>query len=69
TVQRLQVTAPPVFAESELLAATGFVPGSELTLGELRAMASKIASYYQQRGYFLAQAYLPAQDIHDGVVV
>ena len=68
TVQRLQVTAPPVFAESELVAATGFVPGSELTLGELRAMASKIASYYQNRGYFLAQAYLPAQDIQDGVV-
>ena len=68
TVQRLQVTAPPVFPESELIAATGFVPGSELTLGELRAMASNIASYYQQRGYFLAQAYLPAQDIQDGVV-
>ena len=68
TVQRLRISAPPVFAESELLAATGFVPGSELTLGELRAMASKIASYYQNRGYFLAQAYLPAQDIEDGVV-
>ncbi|WP_242428488.1 ShlB/FhaC/HecB family hemolysin secretion/activation protein [Janthinobacterium lividum] len=68
TVQRLQVTAPPVFPESELVASTGFVPGSELTLGELRAMASNIASYYQNRGYFLAQAYLPAQDIQDGVV-
>jgi hemolysin activation/secretion protein len=68
TVQRLQIVAPPVFAESELLAATGFVPGSELTLGELRAMAAKIAGYYQQRGYFLAQAYLPAQDIKDGIV-
>lgn len=68
TVQRLQVDAPPVFAESELVAATGFVPGSELTLGELRAHAAKIASYYQNRGYFLAQAYLPAQDIKDGVV-
>ncbi|MFA6071455.1 MAG: POTRA domain-containing protein, partial [Janthinobacterium sp.] len=68
TVQRLQIAAPPVFAESELIASTGFVPGSELTLGELRAMASNIASYYQNRGYFLAQAYLPAQDIQDGVV-
>ena len=68
TVQRLQVDAPPVFAESELVAATGFAPGSELTLGELRAMAATISSYYQQRGYFLAQAYLPAQDIKDGIV-
>lgn len=67
-VERLQIAAPPVFAESELVAASGFVPGSELTLAELRTLASKIASYYQRRGYFLAQAYLPAQDIQDGVV-
>ena len=67
-VERLQIAAPPVFAESELVAASGFVPGSELTLTELRGLASKIASYYQTRGYFLAQAYLPAQDIKDGVV-
>lgn len=68
TVQRLQIPAAPVFTETELIAASGFTPGSELTLGELRAMAAKIASYYQTRGYFLAQAYLPAQDIEDGVV-
>ncbi|WP_175540827.1 ShlB/FhaC/HecB family hemolysin secretion/activation protein, partial [Janthinobacterium sp. 551a] len=68
TVRRLQISAPPVFPESELIAATGFVPGSELTLGELRAMAARIASHYQNHGYFLAQAYLPAQDIQDGVV-
>ena len=67
-VERLQVAAPPVFAESELVSASGFVPGSELTLTELRGLASKIASHYQTRGYFLAQAYLPAQDIKDGVV-
>lgn len=68
TVRRLQIPAAPVFTETELIAASGFTPGSELTLGELRAMAAKIASYYQTRGYFLAQAYLPAQDIEDGVV-
>jgi hemolysin activation/secretion protein len=68
TVQRLQIPAAPVFTEAELIAASGFTPGSELTLGELRNMAGKIVSYYQTRGYFLAQAYLPAQDIQDGVV-
>ncbi|WP_226929454.1 ShlB/FhaC/HecB family hemolysin secretion/activation protein [Janthinobacterium aquaticum] len=68
TVQKLRIDAPPVFAESELVAASGFVPGSELTLAELRALANQIAGYYQQRGYFLTQAYLPAQDIKDGVV-
>ena len=68
TVQRLQIDAPPVFAESELLAASGFVAGSELTLADLRTLANRIASHYQTRGYFLAQAFLPAQDIEDGVV-
>jgi len=68
TVQKLRIDAPPVFAESELVAASGFVAGSELTLAELRALANRIAGYYQQRGYFLTQAYLPAQDIKDGVV-
>ena len=68
TVQRLQITAPPVFTENELIAATGFVPGSELTLTDLRAMAARVADYYQARGYFLTQAFLPAQNIQDGVV-
>jgi hemolysin activation/secretion protein len=31
-------------------------------------MAAKVADYYHQKGYFLAQAYLPVQDIRDGVV-
>ena len=67
-VQRLQITAPPIFTEAELVAASGFTPGSELTLADLRALAAKVAGYYQARGYFLTQAFLPAQDIEDGVV-
>lgn len=42
TVNRLQVTGSRVYPESELLSLTGFTPGSELSLGELRAMALKI---------------------------
>ena len=68
TVQRLRIAAAPVFTETELIAATGFVPGSELTLAQLRAMAATVAGYYHARGYFLTQAFLPAQDIEDGVV-
>ncbi|WP_254926472.1 ShlB/FhaC/HecB family hemolysin secretion/activation protein [Janthinobacterium sp. PC23-8] len=67
-VQRLHITAAPVFTETELIAATGFVPGSELTLAQLRAMAATVAGYYHARGYFLTQAFLPAQDIENGVV-
>ena len=31
-------------------------------------MAAKIADHYRRNGYFVAQAYLPAQDIKDGAV-
>jgi hemolysin activation/secretion protein len=68
TVQRLAVSGSTTYTENALLAATGFVPGSNLSLDELRAMAAKIAAYYHRNGYFLAQAYLPEQDIQSGVV-
>lgn len=68
TVNSLRVKGTQVYSEAELLALTGFRPGSVLTLGDLRAMAAKIADHFHRNGYFVAQAYLPAQDIKDGVV-
>ena len=67
-VNRLLVTGSKAYSEATLLAQTGFKPGSELSLTDLRAMAAKIAAYYHRNGYFVAQAYLPAQEIKDGVV-
>ncbi len=67
-VRSLQVTGQTRYSEAELVAITGFVPDGELTLSELRTMASKIADHYHAAGYFVAQAYLPAQEIKDGVV-
>lgn len=68
TVNRLSVTGAQVYAEADLRALTGFKPGSELTLTELRDMAVEITRHYRRNGYFVAQAYLPAQDIKDGAV-
>lgn len=67
-VQRLSVSGSTTYSEAELLAVTGFAAGSELSLADLRAMAAKIAGFYHRNGYFLAQAFLPAQDIKDGAV-
>lgn len=67
-VSALRLSGQTIFADSELTAATGFVPGNEITLGQLRGYAAQIASYYHARGYFLAQAYLPQQAIENGVV-
>jgi hemolysin activation/secretion protein len=67
-VKRLQVTGALAYSETELLAVTGFKPGSALTLADLRNMAARIADYYHRNGYFVAFAYLPVQEIKEGVV-
>ena len=67
-VNALRITGATLFSESELVATTGFVPESELTLSELRNAAAAITRFYNSRGYLLAQAYLPAQDVLEGSV-
>src|SRR6185436_17375534 len=66
-VRTLRVTGQTLYPEAELVAIAAFQPG-ELTLADLRGMASRIADHYHRNGYFVAQAYLPAQDIKDGSV-
>ena len=68
SVNSLRVSGGTLFSEEQLIAATDFRPGSELNLSDLRNLAARITRYYNGRGYFLAQAYLPAQDIEGGVV-
>ncbi|MBN8464843.1 MAG: ShlB/FhaC/HecB family hemolysin secretion/activation protein [Dechloromonas sp.] len=42
--------------------------GQELGLADLRKAATRVTAFYREQGYFLARAYLPTQDIADGVV-
>jgi hemolysin activation/secretion protein len=67
-VSKLMVTGNSLYREAELLAAAGFIPNSEMSLAQLRDSAARIAAFYNERGYFLAQAYLPAQEIEEGAV-
>ena len=67
-VMSLHVTGESRFTEAELIAAAGFRPGVELDLAGLRILAARIADFYNRHGYFVAQAYLPAQDILNGSV-
>jgi hemolysin activation/secretion protein len=64
----LRITGTRAYTEAQLLAVTGFTPGGELTLAELRAMATRITAYYAANGYFVAHAYLPAQEITDKTI-
>lgn len=67
-VNSLHLTGQSLYSESELLSLTGFTAGEELSLGQLQQMAARIAAFYHQNGYFVAQAYLPAQEIQQGAV-
>lgn len=55
------------FPESELKDIVKSYIGQRLTLGELQDAALKISEYYRINGY-LARAYIPRQDIKNGVV-
>lgn len=68
SVNRLEITGARAYSEAELLAVTGFTPGSQLGLADLQGMAQKITQHYRSAGHFVAQAVLPAQEIKDGVV-
>ena len=67
-VRTLRVSGATRFTEAELIAASGFQPGAELDLAGLRSLAARITDLYARHGYFVAQAYVPAQGIADGVV-
>ena len=68
TVNQLRVTGAKAYSEADLLALTEFQSGREYSLTDLRAMAARVADHYHRNGYFVAQAYLPAQDIVNGKV-
>ncbi|HEX7899996.1 MAG TPA: ShlB/FhaC/HecB family hemolysin secretion/activation protein [Planctomycetota bacterium] len=42
--------------------------GGDLSLSEIREAADRVTAVYRQKGYALAFAYLPAQDVKEGVV-
>lgn len=39
-----------------------------LTIGQLQQIADVVTKYYHDRGYFLARAIIPAQEVNDGVI-
>jgi hemolysin activation/secretion protein len=67
-VSELRVTGAKRFTAAQLIAVAQFKPGSNLTLADLEAMADRITQLYRQHDYFVARAYLPAQDVTGHVV-
>jgi hemolysin activation/secretion protein len=67
-VKSVHVTGSSLFTEADLIALTGFVAGNQYSLADLQGMAAKITQRYRDAGYFVAQAYVPAQEIKDNSV-
>lgn len=57
-----------VISNSDLLEVIGDLQGRIVFLSELQAGAHRITRLYRERGYPLARAYIPAQEIESGVV-
>lgn len=53
---------------AELLTLLADLAGRELSVGQLQGAANRITRLYRERGYPLARAYLPAQEIEGGMV-
>ncbi|HLG43397.1 MAG TPA: ShlB/FhaC/HecB family hemolysin secretion/activation protein [Nitrospirales bacterium] len=67
-VTRITFSGNTVLATTELEGVVAPVLGKELTLRELNDVAALVSNYYATKGYILAQAYLPPQEIREGVV-
>ena len=39
-----------------------------VTLGQIETVADRITQFYRQRGFILAKAYIPRQEVRDGIV-
>ena len=67
-IRAVRITGNQSIAEPELQALVADALGRELTLDELDEVARRLTRHYRNAGYLLARAYLPAQEIKDGVV-
>lgn len=66
-VAGFRVTGATVFPEAQLLEILG-PAGRELTLGGIQERADRLTKFYNDRGYSVARALVPAQDVREGIV-
>ncbi len=67
-VKGLRFTGNEAFTAEQLLPLVHDGIGKTLTVAELDALASRVTRYYRDRGYLVARAYLPPQDVSSGTV-
>lgn len=68
TVKGFRITRITAFPEAQLLPLLQDLVDKSLGLADLEGAADRITRYYRSRGWMVARAYIPSQDIKDGVV-
>ncbi|NEP14368.1 MAG: ShlB/FhaC/HecB family hemolysin secretion/activation protein [Symploca sp. SIO2C1] len=68
-VERVEILGSNVFSPAELEAAVAEFIGREATFEELLEIRTIIAQLYTDNGYTTSGAFLPPQDLTDGVVI
>ncbi|HBB33503.1 MAG TPA: ShlB/FhaC/HecB family hemolysin secretion/activation protein [Cyanobacteria bacterium UBA8803] len=67
-VKRIEVLGSTVFSPAELAAAVASFIGKDATFEELLGIRTAITKLYTDNGYTTSGAFLPSQDVTDGVV-
>jgi hemolysin activation/secretion protein len=68
SVKAFRITGQSIYSPEVLQELVKAETGKELTFAELQGIAKRIADYFNKQGYLVASAYLPAQDIKEGLV-
>ena len=67
-VKSFKITGALHVSEDKLFSRIQSYTGKSYTLGELEKIASLITKAYREEGYFVARAYIPKQDMKDGIL-
>ncbi|WP_170233197.1 ShlB/FhaC/HecB family hemolysin secretion/activation protein [Sporomusa termitida] len=68
-VSGFRITGQSIYSEDALQELLKDAVGKELTLGELQDIAGRtVAHYFRNQGFVVATAYIPVQEIRDGIV-
>ena len=67
-VQKFEITGNSRFSTAQLHHLVADAEGRQLSLQQLWQVAQKITQYYQQHGYGYSRAYLPQQNLSQGIV-
>jgi hemolysin activation/secretion protein len=68
SIKSIHISGNTVFSTAELLPLISYLINKESSFDEINLAADKITAFYQSQGYLVSKAYLPEQEIKDGVV-